>query len=355
MSRPPAGRLRPAPAFDCELEVLPGLEGFAADELRSCCGEIAHLSPRQEHGALRFRYGGDLDDLIDLRSVTAAYLVRRFNVPRPRALLANQHLGAIVEAIDQVRALWTERSFSTLRLSAAGEGSGVMQRLRDELAGRTRLTISPDEGDLLLRLRPGRDGSWEALVRLSPRPLATRPWRVCNLPGALNAPVAHVMMQLTAPGPSDRVVNLCCGSGTLLIERLALGPARSAIGCDVDAPALACARRNLAAAGLVGAARLERWDAGDLPLTDATVDVLCADLPFGQLVGSHEANEALYPRLLAEATRVATGGARMALITHEVRLLERSLAPHAGRWRREQEIRIRVSGMAPRIYLLRRM
>ena len=39
---------------------------------------------------------------------------------------------------------------------------------------------------------PARGGDgWETLVRTTPRPLATRYWRVCNYEAALNATVAH--------------------------------------------------------------------------------------------------------------------------------------------------------------------
>jgi predicted RNA methylase len=339
---------------DCELEVLPGLEPFAEDELRERCGAHAVLARGQPPGALRFRLAGDLARLLGFRSATAAYLVRRFDAPRPRALLGNQQLGALEAVLKTALALWPPGTFRTLRLSAAGEDSSVMARLRDELARRAGLEPTPGDGDMLVRVRPARSGGWEVLVRLSPRPLSTRPWRVCNLPGALNAAVAHVMMRLTGPRPGDRVLNLACGSGTLLIERLALGPAAWAAGCDTDPAALACARENLAAAGFAGAARLEAWDAGALPLADGSVDVLCADLPFGQLVGSHAANETLYPRLLAEAGRVAATEARMVLVTHELRLLDRVMARQSGIWRLVRHFRVRVSGMTPGVYLLER-
>jgi hypothetical protein len=39
------------------------------------------------------------------------------------------------------------------------------------------------------------------------------------MPGAVNAALAHAIALLTEPEPADRLLNLCCGSGTLLIER----------------------------------------------------------------------------------------------------------------------------------------
>jgi len=344
----------PAPAaLDYEADVLEGLEPFARAELAALGRRQLVLAPPAVPGVLRFSHAGPPTDLLALRSVVAVYLSQTFAVPRPKALLGHQHFEALLRQIALVRALWPDRAFATLRLSAAGEDTSVLTRLKESLAERTGLAVAPDEGDLLLRLRRAGAG-WELLLRISPRPLATRAWRVCNRPGALNATVAHALLRMTEPQPADCVLNLACGSGTLLVERLALGPARRLIGCDTDPLALECARANLAAAGVAPAVELEPWDAGRLPLADASVDVLCADLPFGQLVGSHQDNQLLYPRIFAEATRVARPGARMALFTHELRLLERVAADYAADWQISQAPQVRVGGMAPRMYLLLR-
>jgi 23S rRNA G2445 N2-methylase RlmL len=106
---------------------------------------------------------------------------------------------------------------------------------------------------------------------------------------------------------------------------------------------------------LGGLVRLERWDAADLPLAAGSATMICADLPFGQLVGSHRENEALYPRLLAEAARIAASGARLVVLTHEVRLLERVAVQHANVWHQEEQLRVRTGGMTPRVYLFRRL
>jgi ubiquinone/menaquinone biosynthesis C-methylase UbiE len=347
---------RQATTFDCEADILEGLERFGAAELSQQLNRYVDLTEQPAPGKLRFVYTGDLRALLDLRSVTAVYLVRRFLVPRPKALLGHQHFTALLDQIATARALFPSDAYQTLHLSAAGEDSAVMSRLKAELAQQTGLEIAAGEGDLLLRLRRAADRQgWEALVRLSPRPLATRAWRVCNRPGAPNATLAHAMMRLSAPQPDDAVVNLACGSGTLLVERLALGPVRSAIGCDIDRAALECARQNLRAAGVERLVRLEPWDATRLPLTDGSATLICADLPFGQLVGSHDDNELLYPQIFAEATRIAAPAARMVLLTHEVRLLERTAGHYTGAWRIEEVLRVRSGGMTPRVYLFRRL
>ena len=353
-SAPPAREMR-----SYEVEVIPGLEAIAVDELRRRLGRAVTIEPGYREGLIPIGYSGDPVDLLDLRTVLAVYTRHYFAVPRPKALLGQSAFDTLLRLIAEVRALHPRNAFDTLRISAAGQESSVMLRLRDELARATGLADTAEEGDLLLRLRRTVDGSegWEALLRISPRPLSVRDWRVCNLPGALNASVAHAMALLTRPHPDDAVLNLVCGSGSLLIERLAAAQARIAIGCDNDPAALECARENVVASR-AKQIRLENWDAGALPTPDAWADALLADLPFGQLVGSHAANTVLYPRVLREATRVTIGGGLFVAITQDIRLWEGLVADAAADWTLESVLPIKLpfggGHLRPRIYLLRR-
>src|SRR3712207_1649985 len=91
---------------------------------------------------------------------------------------------------------------------------------------------------------------------------------------------------------------------------------------------------------------------------DGSVDAIAVDLPFGQLVGSHATNEQLYPRLLAEAGRLARPGARLVAITQQFRLFERSAEALRDTWDVERTIRVTIptnaAPIAPRVYVLRR-
>ncbi|MFN8515826.1 MAG: methyltransferase domain-containing protein [Chloroflexia bacterium] len=144
-----------------------------------------------------------------------------------------------------------------------------------------------------------------------------------------------------------------CGSGTLLIEHVDQVRDGWIGGCDIDQAALDCAHANAFASGLSERIDLFDWDARVLPLPDASVGVLYADLPFGHLVGSHDQNLVLYPAILREAARVAEPGARFALISHEVRLME-SLLRDSGEWKAERVLRVTPGGLHPKIFLLRR-
>jgi len=342
-----------------EADVADGLEALAAAELQALLNtHVTIESPVAQSGVVRFSYGGSLRDLSRPRTILAISLCQHFPVPRPRALLGDEHLRALLRQIAMVRAIAPPDAFQSLYLSAAGAESSTMQRLKETLAAETGLIPTPPDaraGELQLRLRRPPDGGagWEALVRLTPRPLSARPWRVCNLEGALNATVAQAAIRLADPDPRDHFLNLGCGSGTLLIERALHSPATQLLGYDRSAEALDCARANVAAAGQASAIELRQGDLRALPLPDASIDALCADLPFGHRVGSHDENLALYPALLTEAARVARREAPCVLISHEVRLLEGLLAT-APEWRLVETVRVSLGGLHPRIFVLRR-
>jgi 23S rRNA G2445 N2-methylase RlmL len=217
------------------------------------------------------------------------------------------------------------------------------------------LTFDPKEGDLLLRVRPAawQPGGWEVLIRLTPRPLSARAWRVCNLPGGLNATLAAAMVQAAGVRAGDRVCDPMCGSGTLIIERLLAGPTAQALAFDLSAKALACCQDNLRAAGLADRVTLAQADARRLELATASVDLVLCNPPWGDAVGAHRHNETLYPALLAELARITAPAGRLVLLSHEVRLLERLLSA-TPLWQVEDTSRVYHGGHYPRVYLLTR-
>ncbi|MCU0463563.1 MAG: methyltransferase domain-containing protein [Anaerolineae bacterium] len=333
-----------------EAEVLPGLERLAAADLKARVGH-ANQKLSINRGAVTFTYTGALARLSTLKIATAVYGSLVVPVPRPKALLGHQYFKQMVAAcrlaMDDKAA-----SFATIGLDAAGDDSNVMQRLLQELGDALGLEATDDRGDLNLRIRRPRSGiGWEVLVRLNPRPLATRDWRVVNYRGALFAPIAYAMAALSQPQPTDQILNLCCGSASLMIERAAVGPYSAMFGCDLSTEALDAARANLSAAGTTTS--LVCTDVRTLPYSGDSFDVLLADLPFGQLVGSHEDNLTLYPRVLSEAARVSRAGARFVVITHEKRLMARLLSEQSA-WQVEQTLSINQNGLHPEISVLRR-
>jgi tRNA (guanine6-N2)-methyltransferase len=330
--------------WQVECEALPGLEELLGQEVQRRLGAGE---------SLRFRFSRPLAELLQLRLAHGVYLVVAAAGARPTALLGHENLQRLRAAIDAALSLHPPGVFRSFRFSAAGSDTSTFRRLAAAVEGISSLPLEPEAGDLLLRVRRGRSG-WETLVRLTPRPLSARHWRVRNLAGALNAGIAAAMVELTGPRRGDRFANLACGSGTLLAERLLRCRAEEAIGYEIEAAPLEAAHANLAAAGLGRQAVLVRADATSLPRRDASLDAMVADLPYGDLMGSHAANAALYPALLREAARVAATNARLVVITQEVRLLESCLAEAGSPWLVERRIRVLQGGHRPLLAVLRR-
>jgi tRNA (guanine6-N2)-methyltransferase len=309
---------------------------------------------RINHGSVLLQYPGDFQELLQLRTVTSLYMVLPFAVPRPRALLGDETFTRIIESIQKVLKLHQSGSFRSLHLSAAGARSQVMQRLTAAIAAATQLEATDGQADLHLRVRPGSaNAGWEILIRLSPRPLSSRPWRVCDMPGALNAAVAAGMVLLTDPGDDDVFVNPACGSGTLLIERAALHPYRRIVGCDTSPTALACARANIETCDVSVPLETHNWDAQVLPLDRHSADALCVDLPFGHRVGQHATNPALYSGILRECARIAKTGMLCCVLTHQADLMDELLRA-ASIWILERRTKVHVGGLIPTLYVLRK-
>lgn len=337
-------------------EVSEGLKPFSLRELRRLFSKRISIIPNDDPGSIFILYRGDVHELLSLQSVVAVYLVQYFPIPRPQALLGHQNYQLVLKQISTVLKLYSPNTFTGFRISAPGENSSLFSRIKSEIARDIHLPYDPKEGNLFLRIRPSSMNSngWELLIRISPRPLSTRSWRIYNMEGALNATVAAAMIEMTHPSPHDRFLNIMCGSGTLLIERLKRDTAQIAIGCDINKMALAGAQDNVRAAGLTDAIQLLDLDATNLSFTDQSFDAICADLPWGQLVGSQKQNIDLYPKVLTEITRVAATNARLVLLTHDIKLFESILPNFTTFWALEEIIKVFQGGLHPRIYCFQR-
>ena len=339
----------PPPGEQCEvvLEVLEGVVPFVLAELaRTDAVSVVDEAPTEvrvqadEPGAV-----------LGLRTVVAAYLVVPLDVRRPRAMLSPERVRQLADGIAVARRSARPARFGAVRFGAAGRDSPEFVRLADALTAATGLPRDDEDGDLLVRFRR-RDERWEALVRLTPRPLSARSWRVADHGAALNATIAAAIVEASGPTPEDTIVDLTCGTGTIVLERLARGPAARLVAVDIDADALDRFRANQRAARFKGRVELRHDDLRNLPSSGDRFDTLWANLPWGERSGSHADNDVLYPDVLRTARAVATADGRLLVLTQDLRRFERALAADrswavTGRWRFFQK------GHRPGLFLLR--
>jgi len=133
------------------------------------------------------------------------------------------------------------------------------------------------------------------------------------VPGALRPTVAHGLVWLSRPRADDRFVDVCCGSGTIVSERLAY-PCGELLAGDLSAEAIAAARANLPAGC---PAQVRVWDATSLPLPSGFVTAVVSNLPFGRQIGSRDGLPSLYAGIVGEIARVLLPGGRAVLLAED--------------------------------------
>ena len=184
-------------------------------------------------------------------------------------------------------------------------------------------------------------------VRLSDEHMRHRDYKIAHRPGSLRPSIAAAMAWLSEPRDDDIVLDPFCGTGTVLIERAQLGRYRNLIGSDRDSGAIRAARENIGPR-YKPIELHEDWDAGALPLADASVTKIVSNLPWGIKHGSHAANRRLYADWMAELNRVLAPKGKMVLLTSEWRLM-RELVDRR-RLAVEKMTRVTILGAAASLY-----
>jgi 23S rRNA G2445 N2-methylase RlmL len=108
-----------------------------------------------------------------------------------------------------------------------------------------------DPGPTTLSLRVHLTGDCATVaVRLAPRPLHRRSYRVVSRPAAPHPPLARALVVLAGAPLGARLADPFCGTGTIAIEAKLARPDLRVAASDVEPAAVAAARANSRAAGV---------------------------------------------------------------------------------------------------------
>jgi 23S rRNA G2445 N2-methylase RlmL len=300
-----------------------GLEATAAKEIA--------MLPHVSINAITYRrvsgtYSGSIASLCSLRSVDDVFLeiATWTGIGRPRSSLARlRHLGASLDvhaaaaSCSHLRPVSMPPTFS-LTVSFVGKRNYTSEDIKAVLAATIESThrgwtYQQDDRYADLNVRVFLEHEMATVgVRVGKTALHDRWYQRAHLPGALKPSIAAALVLLAKTTPTTHVLDPCCGSGTILIEAALQG----AIVCGGDSNPLAVAatQTNLAAAGVK--ASVQQWDATSLPISDATVDRVITNLPWGRQVQVQEAMSSLYQRLFAQMRRVLAPWGRLVLLTN---------------------------------------
>lgn len=210
----------------------------------------------------------------------------RFGQP-PRASMT---FRAVTRVADEHRFKRTELRDAALRAIAA-------ERPRWRTA---------DPAELEVWLLEYQRAHFTSGLRLSDKRMRQRgEGRAIERHGALRPVIAAAMVRL-AGGTPGRLLDPCCGTGTILAEALSVGWGAS--GCDIDQDAVTVARTN------VPEATIQQGDALKLPHASASFDAVVSNLPFGKQFRVDTSPQRWLSQLLAEATRVTRAGGRVVFL-----------------------------------------
>ena len=330
-----------------------GLETVCAAELTAIPGVMLE---QVAYRRIFASYGGKLNSLLALRTVEDIFLYvaawpgierARGTLRTITALSAELPLHEVAQICAQVRSVPASpvfsvtanfvgrRNFTTDEIKRAC-AEGVMSRLG--------WTYSEDDGlaSLNVRIFIERDTAVVG-VRLGERSLSKRAYKHSHVPGSLKPTVAAALASVAGVGPGMRVLDPCCGAGTILIESCAYQA--HAWGGDIDLESVKAAQQNAASAGT--SVQLQCWDARSLPLADKSVERVISNLPWGRAVRAPGSLEALYTEIGKEIARVMAPGGRAALLTNQPELV------HIEGSRCETRMEISLFGQNPTILVWR--
>ena len=330
-----------------------GLESVSADEIAGIDGvKVEQIAYRRVFAAC----AGALHPLLGLRTVEDIFLHAATwpGIGRARSTLetlttlsAQLPLEQSARIIAQVRPLPKQPIFS-LTANFVGRRNFNTEEIKQACAAgihsRHGWTYSEDDGSASLNVRVFMEGETAVVgVRLGERSLSKRSYKHAHVPGSLRPTVAAALAFMVQVKPGMRVLDPCCGAGTILIETQAYQA--EAWGGDMDPEAVIAAGQNAVEAGT--AIRLHRWNAVALPLADQSIERVISNLPWGRAVRTAESLEALYVAIGEEIKRVLTPDGQIALLTNQPELVQIS------GWKCEKQIEISLFGQTPTILVWR--
>jgi tRNA (guanine6-N2)-methyltransferase len=362
--------------------VHPGLEQVAGQEVVERLAGAQILDSKR--GWVVLSYAGSATDLLALRTTedVFALLYRTAELPSHRSgalpLLtrmarSSRYWDQVWAAFQQTRRKTVKRVTFRVIAQMSGRLGFRRQEARDAVLAGIQSRQTQTRGwklvadDAHLEVWVPIVGAWALIaLRLTDRRMRHRTYKQEHRPASLRPTLAAAMVYLSRPRPGDRFCDPMCGAGTILAERAQAGPYRLLVGGDIDPDAIRAARVNLRSVAralpasgwqtddLRGGCVLHEWDARALALGSGSLDVVVSNLPFGEQIGSHQENPALYDRFFQQLTRVLVPGGRVVLLTGE-RELMKSVLQRYPPLRLEHQVLVGVLGQAARIYVLRRI
>ena len=177
-------------------------------------------------------------------------------------------------------------------------------------------------------------------------------WRRETIPASIHPATAAALARYAGhlADASPAVLDPFCGCGSLLFSAEAAYPCRGLLGVDLSGKTVEIARKNAKA----GNSRA-RFVCRDIQrfTTERGATLVLSNLPFGNRVGSHRGNEALYARFVQKLPSLLAKGGAAVLYTADGKLLERLLKANP-RLEFLSAFRTEAGGLSPWVFAVRK-
>lgn len=341
------------------------------DQLKSI--KDVRVDKGKRHSRIHFRYEQSPSKLTNLRSVENVFaFIRRFKgrpLEQIEKLVSTKDFTPYQQLYDALHGSEAVPSF----IFEVHGAELKIPRLQKILADRYGWLYSP-------RMKFHIDVfSEEILVgmQISESRMWKRNYKQVNLPAALEGTVAYLLRRMSRPRENDLVLDMTCGTGTILIESLIAGlPYRRLLGGDINMDSLRGAVANLKAAdpeveveihemlnatteesvnpynGDKKRIQLYHWDARNLPLDDESVTTVISNFPYGKDAEIQGPPERLLFAFLDEGLRVLVPGGRMVFLTHHSDIVDAWLEMLEEPLKLAKKKSIRLHGLKPTVYTI---
>ena len=336
-------------------EVFQNLENVFVAELNKLFGEKVSVK-EVKNGIVYFETNVPFEDLFLITTATTISIVFSYEKDVNTAINKTKLLGITRFVIKENTEMYGFKVFETLRLISNAGYEKQFLDIKNFLAIKNGLIVTSQAGDLFIRKPNDKEEIW---IRISPRPLSTRFWREADFKAALNASIAAAMVQLSEPAKGDNVLNVCAGSGTLLIERCLANPEPEiALGIELVNKHIEYAELNIKEAELSENFKVIQGDCTRMEHIvkekfgeDFKFNCVVGDLPFGLAVGNKDENRFLYKKILLELRKICTLDARILLITQDVKSIEWALKETGDIYEVKKQIQTKLSTNRDGLYL----
>lgn len=303
-----------------------GIEWIAAAEIEQRC-DAAVTDIR--HREIRFQLNAVDTGLLQLGSVDDVFLTCGVlgELDHTRATLAAlaKRLNAIgfaevIAPLSDLRAIPKAPNFDVIA-SFLGRRNYNRYEIEDTVAGAIckqtgwkyapQRENTPNRLDLSFRIHlSGQEATIGA--RLKNVPLHRRAYKTASRTGTLHPPLAFAMAMLANLAENHRLIDPCCGVGTILMESLKLKPGLCALGTDIDGESIH--KANTIAKIANHGIQFLVADAGQLPFPDGRIDRIISNPPWGRTVGVRGSLEGARHSFFEEIKRIASPEARVVLL-----------------------------------------